>query len=80
MTEWMDIATAPKDGTPILVFYPNLNRAHLAKFVDVEYGEYGYCGERRRYWFVIEEGWVDRHWSNWPTPSHWMPLPEPPID
>ena len=78
MSEWRDISTAPRDGTPVLAVIPNYPRAVLARFIDHEIREYGIRGERLCYWRVMEADWVERHWSNWPIPTHWTPLPEPP--
>jgi hypothetical protein len=63
---WQPIETAPKDGTPVLLF---------GKFTSLSGAEGGYIGQ----WF---QGYSDRGWwvvSALPFfPTHWMPLPEPP--
>ena len=63
--EWQPIDTAPRDGTNILLFV---------------------CGS-------VIEGWWCEQWNDWEvvclsshvcgsiddgTPTHWMPLPDPP--
>lgn len=67
MSEWQPISTAPKDGTDILL------GMYRPEFVDP---------------IVMNSCWLDReerggHWMDWdgcPTPTHWMPLPEPPTE
>jgi hypothetical protein len=62
--EWQPINTAPKDGTPVL-------GGNHAWVCEVHYAE-GY-------------GWYEK--NNYPTdswggetfPTHWMPLPQPPV-
>ena len=63
MSEWQPIETAPKDGT-VVVGYDRSN--HHAD--DRNYAEFmRWDGER----------WRDP--DTWTiTPTHWMPLPEPP--
>lgn len=66
---WQDIATARKDGMPILLFMgnymavggwaPSLNKWTLA-------------GENN------EDIVVDGHYA-YISPTHWMPLPPPPL-
>lgn len=68
--DWQPIETAPKDGTPILIFYEEL------------YGMRRYsirCWDRGD-WATAQEGWVDEWRQIRPNekPTHWMPLPEPP--
>lgn len=65
MAEWQPIATAPKDGTRVLVAAPS----HLTMI--------GAWLEKR---VTYMEG---KWWSNnapiIPDPTHWQPLPEPPV-
>lgn len=69
MSTWQPIETAPKDGTVVLVFAPDASepRVFTAQFND--YGEGG-------------ADWFDAcDCASLPilaTPTHWMPLPEPP--
>ena len=74
---WQPIETAPKDGTSILLFQPDDANIWCP------------CREKQMttYTFV---GWFDRNHCagpNWvcseydafeKSPTHWMPLPEPP--
>jgi hypothetical protein len=63
---WQPIETAPKDGTPIWLFYPE---AHEQDRQAVG-------------WWVNdfrEPRWMDHADAHdFIQPSHWMPLPEPP--
>lgn len=66
---WQDIATAPKDGTRVL----------LGRFVDGDKRD-GYIAVdryRRSQDGVGYIGWGKFNTQHWP-PTHWMPLPAPP--
>lgn len=76
--EWQDIATAPKDGTCVLLYKPD------ERMVG-EYTLAGYWGE----WPGYPEGWIAADGkpqgyfseaANAPQgyPTHWLPLPAPP--
>lgn len=62
--EWQPIETAPKDGTPVLIFWSK-------KYIGI--GEHApedaFFGA---YWWAYGTGKCN--------PSHWMPLPPPPKD
>lgn len=73
--DWQPIETAPKDGSPILVFCETLRRDRDAVYVcrwttplkiDIYSGGPGY--------------WVEAGGEQYAEykPTHWMPLPEPP--
>lgn len=63
--EWRPIETAPKDGTPLILFA----RAKNATASAPVFG-----------WYLSEMGWIESCFSpNRPVgivPSHWMPRPE----
>lgn len=64
---WQPIATAPKDGTWLLLFRYERDGNRIAE------GKWG-CGLMGTY------GWGGNGWS-YPLnnkPTHWMPLPSPP--
>ena len=69
MAEWQDIASAPKDGTPILGASEVIDGLWVQTTVRWESGGDGYWGL-----LVVGTYAEDGEW--WPT--HWMPLPEPP--
>jgi len=82
--EWQPIETAPKDGTPIILFGGRVTAGHWEAErwpVSAEYhgstGEYlgqfetGECIEA---WWYSEDGGFDSE----SQPTHWMPLPPPP--
>lgn len=57
---WRPIATAPRDGSDVLLWAGR----------DCHVG----------YWSIV--GWADV-WAGecpWIDPSHWMPLPQPPME
>jgi hypothetical protein len=71
---WQPIETAPKDGTPILTYYAD---AYGMRRYSIRYwandGAWRIDGER------VTEGWSDEHRQlRGGSPSHWMPLPDPP--
>jgi hypothetical protein len=64
---WQKIETAPKDGTGVILA---IRRGFGSKILGVTMGSYGINGR---------EQWTTA--GNCPlSPTHWMPLPPPPID
>lgn len=68
---WQDIATAPKDGTPILIRFRHAN--------------YKFAGDRRDEWEeVCVARWIDHNGGGWTwhgicgVPVDFRPLPQPP--
>lgn len=71
MSQWEPIETAPKDGTLILVFYPEL---HGHDRYSLRYWSAGDWGNTR-------EAWSDQWRQIKPVqPTYWKPLPEPHAD
>lgn len=71
---WRTIATAPEDGTSILVYPPTWpsKKAAIAEWDKDEYAK-----KPRPFWRRDDDlGQVTR--SRACLPTHWMPLPEPP--
>lgn len=66
--KWQPIETAPKDGTAILIWQPDKKKG-----LSQDDNRYAIG-----YWRVAEGGWGNRN-SAEVNPSHWMPLPEPPV-
>lgn len=92
MSEWQDIATAPKDGTDVLLFAPSYTFRGEPTPARVTVGHWsteeecrvqiGDCGGVCR---CPEYEYNDPIWMSWDggflaelPPTHWMPLPEPP--
>lgn len=84
MSDWKLIESAPKDGTPILLYHKNIgvvcgwwteNKSYPWAFVDgTERYEPEECGDGipdliSYNAFHIQFG-----------PTHWMPLPQPPVE
>ncbi len=67
-TMWQPIETAPKDGTPILIF--SAERCTSCPPKTAGMGTAYWCGG---YWGITNQFYPLRH-----KPTHWMPLPEPP--
>lgn len=61
--EWQPIETYEYDGNEVLAAVPMYNEPGRGHFVTVAH--------------LSEGKWYDNSGSIW-TPTHWMPLPEPP--
>lgn len=72
--EWQNIETAPKDGTPVLVFPATWSgrTASVAIWDDDKYAK-----KPRPYWHR-EDGFGRVTISRENPPTHWMPLPDAP--
>jgi len=66
---WQDIASAPKDGTRLLVFVGGL--VHIARWDADEYS-----GNPAPFWNYRSV--VGRQRMKATQPAHWQPLPSPP--
>lgn len=70
MTDWQPIESAPRDWTDVILYDPN------------EDDGTGSCGVMKG-WYSMKDGGFDCWMSYESTsgnisPTHWMPLPEPP--
>lgn len=74
MSEWQPIETAPKDGTPILVFSPYEKRDEPTNIIVARYG----TANGEEFWDYCEEMLSNVSGEIDPSPTHWMPLPPPP--
>jgi hypothetical protein len=77
MHEWKPIETAPKDGTAVLLYGPDLPTPVVATLKMHELvRSYPSKGFGRSVTFK----WHDtvRGFEVYPPPTHWMPLPSPP--
>lgn len=79
VSEWQPIETAPKDGTRILA--TNGSRVFIAYWIEnasVNPTE----GPEEPHWieFECEDYWYSVHLFGSAAPTHWMPLPAPPVD
>lgn len=69
MSEWQPIETAPKDGTLVLLYWPDVG--------SMVVGYFFHRGNQDRVgWRAEPEG---KHWFDVKQPTHWMKLPERPI-
>lgn len=78
MSEWQPIETAPEDGkTAVLIYGEGLLRTGymmaVAAYVPVDRQD----SEIR--WWHVDDGKFGPYPVRGPAPTHWMPLPEPPI-
>lgn len=77
-SEWQPIETAPKDGTPVLVYATRdgwvAKPARLvASYKSGFWQIYGAAGGEPKSSNIRDPQWLDVV-----TPTHWMPLPNPP--
>lgn len=63
--EWQPIETAPRDGTPILAW----NGGVFVVYWESDPGS----------WWVYDPPCDERAVWNVKQPTHWMPLPPPPL-
>lgn len=72
MTKWRPIETAPRDGTVLLTFNPDLWVGRVIFDARI----------RMARWSVDADTWyIQGVNSTIPLePTHWMPLPQPPED
>ena len=67
--EWRDIETAPKDGTRVLLWLPDVDRG----LPGVEAAQWwGDC------WWTNGGPNAGADMAEWSNATHWMPLPAPP--
>lgn len=72
MSDWQPIETAPKDGTPILIWYP---RPRKAGRVNNVWGTTRIARWRVNYW-LLDAPAVYKQDADI---QYWMSLPEPPL-
>ncbi len=78
MTEWQPIETAPKDGTWILVLCPE-GESKAEPFIQVaRWMEFEVSREKDWAWGPLDDYFGSYRWYLPSSPTHWMPLPEPP--
>jgi len=92
---WQTIDTAPKDGTPILIFDPTAGehfgpRMHHMPEGALKSGECSYALTDPRLQWFDDRRWAIGYWSpsgrwgnrnsHYVNPTHWMHLPPPPLD
>ena len=95
MTVWQTIDSAPRDGTPILIFEPDAGwagnpRESYMPQSALANKEYSYSrNDPRLQWYDDRRFSIGywRPWGGWGNrnsaevrPTHWTPLPSPPKD
>lgn len=73
--EWQPIETAPKDGTMILTYRDSATVPVILSTYWFEKDEH-YDG--RSGWYHSQNSVGAYLLDDWETPTHWMPLPQPP--
>jgi hypothetical protein len=71
---WQPIATAPRDRTHILVFWPAGTRSYERAGMTTAYWDTEFRGG----WLLVESGEMATSCRLDQEPTHWMPLPCPP--
>ena len=69
---WKPIATAPRDGTAVLVSSKKDYSPYTACYRSPVRGE-------NQYYVGVDDSWRNER-GNTVHPSHWMELPPPPVD
>lgn len=76
MTDWQDIATAPRDGSEVLLFTRHDGDDFCEEaFTAVQIGWWDFGND------VADPMWSRPAWWHLQKigiPTHWMPLPSPP--
>lgn len=72
MSEWQPIESAPKDGTRVWLWVSDT-------FVGGWWNDNRYAAKPRPYWSNDKENVRGTTWARNNQPTHWMPLPTPPI-
>lgn len=72
--EWKPIETAPKDGTRILAYWPDVHGNYSATQTETWFGPRRAPNEQLCWQSVYEWG------DEFVYPTHWTPLPPPPQD
>lgn len=76
--DWQPIETAPKDGTPVLLYGEWAGEIWgVFDEPSMEVGLYAGSGDYARQGFLWAATGGDAY-ATWCKPSHWMPLPAPP--
>jgi hypothetical protein len=69
---WMPIETAPKDRTPVIVWWDGRIVGEARYIPEEDMSDFG--------WWWANEGPGDYHAEKLsPEPTHWQPLPQPPV-
>ena len=76
---WQPIETAPKDGTDIIVMHVHIETQIVHAAFWIKGGaDYGLDDDDTGWWSYDKSECSRIKLDNWLTPTHWMPLPEPP--
>lgn len=79
MPDWQPIATAPKDGTRVLVWKASVFLAHWELDFSTEWDEEAEVSKSRGAWTDgTVKSWNYQEEQEIENPTHWMPLPDPP--
>lgn len=71
---WQPIGTAPKDGTPVLIW--DSGRLHEARWEPMRWNRED--DDMTGAW-AIRWAEIDSYGVTPDEPTHWMPLPDPPL-
>jgi hypothetical protein len=75
MIDWRPIETAPKDGTTVLLWFPDFRRkCWIGEWIEKEEKRNGVITYRSAHWVT---GLSLSLWNERPDPSHWAPVNPP---
>lgn len=75
--EWQPIATAPRDGTSVLLYVPDMRQpVCVGRWFETETREFGEVTHESKSWLI--QDFALRMFGRAPEPTHWMPLPAAP--
>lgn len=79
-TSWQPIETAPRDGTPVLLYFPDYDQPiQVGYYAIIETTRNGRCVSSDEYWcgkwndntrFIRSVAFMED------VPTHWLPLPD----
>jgi hypothetical protein len=76
VSDWRDIATAPTDGTRVLLAYVSSDWCYETACGQWEPARPGY---RRAHWANDHQGVYGLYWLLRHQPTHWAPIPRMPV-
>ncbi len=72
---WKPIETAPKDGTPIILWAKNLLHGGYGRAGNYVIGRWM---QHDIEWWHVDDGKFGPYPLRGPSPTYWMPCPDPP--
>ena len=80
MSEWQPIETAPKDGTHILIVRAGEDKESIEITFWYQNFQDEYVPDKDGLYRKETILWIESWNGNGHRATHWMPLPEPPVE